>query len=104
MSRGGLKQTEIVSVRLSPEERDSVRERAAICGKPISTYMREVALGSVPRVRRGHLERKTIYHLSRIGSNLNQIARTANATGRLGDARKIEAAIEELTQAIERLA
>ena len=70
MPRGGLKQTEIVSVRLSPEERDSVRERAAICGKPISTYMREVALGSVPRVRRGHLERKTIYHLSRIGSNL----------------------------------
>ena len=104
MPRGGPKQTEIVSVRLSPEDRDALSERAVICGKPISTYMRTVSLGSVPKARPGHLERKAIYHLSRIGNNLNQLARTANATGRLPHARLIEAAIEELTRAIEELA
>ncbi len=103
MPSGGPKQTVVVSVRLSTEERELLSERAVICGKPISTFIREVSLGSVPKARPGHLERKAIYHLSRIGNNLNQLARTANATGQLEDARRIEAALEEVTRAIERL-
>lgn len=99
-----VKRTEALLVRLAPEERRAIRERAHLCGKGASTYMREVALGSVPRARPQRLEQKAVYHLSRIGNNLNQLAHAANATGRLAESRRIMRALEELTEAIRRLA
>ena len=98
------KRTEALLVRLAPGERRTIRDRAHLCGKGVSTYMREVALGAVPRARPRRLEQKTVYHLSRIGNNLNQLAYIANATGRLTDSRLIAQVLEELTTAIRRLA
>ena len=95
--------TEVLRVRLAPEEREVIRARAEQCRKPVSTFVREVALGSVPRARPRRLEEKAVYHLGRIGNNLNQIARTANATGRLDEARRLDEALAELLDAIRRL-
>ncbi len=95
--------TEVLRVRLAPEEREVIRARAEQCRKPVSTFVREVALGSVPRARPRRLEEKAVYHLGRIGNNLNQIARTANATGRLDEARQLDEALAELLDAIRRL-
>ena len=99
-----VRRTEALLVRLAPDERRTIRERAHFCGKGASTYMREVALGAVPKARPQRLEQKAIYHLSKIGNNLNQLAHVANGTGRLGDARQIMRALEELTEVIRRLA
>ena len=62
---------DLLRVRLSPEERQVIRARAEQCRKPMPTIVRELALGSVPRARPGRLEEKAIYHLGRIGNNLN---------------------------------
>lgn len=108
MSAGALspesKRTERLEVRLSPEERQTLGARAQQCGKPVSTFVREVALGSVPRARPGQVDEKAVYHLGRIGNNLNQLARAANATGRLPDERRLKAALDELVAALRRLA
>ena len=43
--------SELLRVRLSPEERHVIRARAEQCREGRSTFVREVALGSVPRER-----------------------------------------------------
>ena len=96
--------TEVVSVRMSPEELRTVNDRAVDCGKCLSTYVREVALGAVPRARPRRLEQETVYQLGRIGNNLNQIAYVANATGRLATERRLHEVLDELLDAVRRIA
>ena len=78
--------------------------RADLCGQCLSTYMRRVALGSIPRARPRRIEQKTVYHLGRIGTNLNQFTRIANTTERIDCSRRLAAILSELTEAIRRLA
>ena len=96
--------TEIVSVRMSPDELQAVAQRAHDCGKCLSTYMRVVALGSIPRARPRRLEQEAVYQLGRIGNNLNQLAYVANATGRLATERRLHEVLDELLDAVRRIA
>ena len=96
--------TEIVSVRMSPDELGAIRQRAHDCGKCLSTYMRIVALGSIPRARPRRIEQEAVYQLGRIGNNLNQLARVANSTGQIRQVRSLEQALEELLDAVRVLA
>lgn len=96
--------TEIVSVRMSPDELRAIRARADDCGKCLSTYMRIVALGSIPRARPRRIEEKAVYQLGKIGNNLNQLAKVANSTGRVSDARHLEEVLDGLLDAVRKLA
>ena len=96
--------TEIVSVRMSPEELRDVARRAHDCGKCLSTYMRIVALGSIPRARPRRLEQEAVYQLGKIDNNLNQLTRVANRTARLGEAHYLQEILEELLDADRKLA
>lgn len=77
--------TVIRSSRYTPAEWAAVKQRATSAGKPPGAFVREAALtGQViqqpPRkISRGD---RTVFELSRIGNNLNQLARAANASGR----------------------
>lgn len=99
----GAKHTDVLSVRFSPAQRRQLAERADLCGRPLSTYVREVVLGKVPRARPGRFDQQAIYHLGRIGGNLNQIARTANVTGRIEETRRLREALDELLAALRSL-
>ena len=95
--------TEIVSVRMSPEELRDVARRAHDCGKCLSTYMRIVALGSIPRARPRRVEQEAVYQLGKIGNNLNQLTKVANSTGRLGEARLLQEVLNGLLDAVRKL-
>jgi hypothetical protein len=60
-------------------------------------------LGTIPRARPRRVEEKAIYHLGRIGNNLNQLAFVANATGRLGDTRHLHEVLNQILRAIRHL-
>ena len=79
------------------------RGRVFLCGQCLSTYMRRVALGSIPRARPRRIEQKTVHQLSKIGNNLNQLTRVANSTGRLDHSQRLQKVLNELTKAIRRL-
>ena len=96
--------TEIVSVRMSPDELRAVAQRAHDCGKCLSTYMRIVALGSIPRARPRRIEQEAVYQLGKIGNNLNQLTRVANATGQIRQVQSLEQALDELLDAVRVLA
>ena len=73
-----------VLVRLLPEERATVEEKAATAGLSLAAYGRACMLGDAgPRAkRRPPVERellaRTNGELNRVGNNLNQIARALN--------------------------
>jgi hypothetical protein len=94
---------ERVTVRLTAEERRLLERRAGDCGRTVSTFMREAALGSVPRRSAGAAGRETRYHLGRIGNNLNQLAHKANSTGRLTAERELLATVAELRRILEEI-
>ena len=94
------RRTEMMCVRLFPEERDHLKQRAADCGRPLSTYVREVALGATPRARPHRIEREAVHHLARVGNNLNQLARAANAKGRVELSQRLDEVLGEVIGAI----
>ena len=94
----------IVKVRVSVGEHRVILERAKECGKGTSTYMREVALGSVPRARPRRIEMHAIHQLARIGNNLNQLARVANTLRRVDLSQRLAQVLAEVEAAVRRLA
>ncbi len=91
------------SVRLTRGELSSLRARAHAAGLTVSEFLRRVAFGQAIRARRNHLDRDAIYHLSKIGTDLNQLTRVANTTGQLVALELIEPVLEAVRRAIDEL-
>ena len=69
----------VVPVRFHDAEWEYLRELAESCGLPTSTYLREIALGYQPKERPSQVEEAAVYHLAKIGANLNQLQAKINA-------------------------
>lgn len=68
-------------VRFSPEEIARVSERARSCGYTSARYIRETALGAIPKARH-HADRDTLLReLARIGRDLERLTRIAELHG-----------------------
>jgi hypothetical protein len=90
------------AVRFAPAEWAAVEAKAALAGMTPSRFIREAALGLEVKARRGAEGARLVHQLGRIGSNLNQLARLANARGFIiGD--RIEAVLAEVLEAIGKL-
>jgi hypothetical protein len=91
------------SLRLTPGELAVIRGKARAAGLPVSTYLRQVALGKKVRVRRGQVRRDTVYQLIKVGTNINQLARAANTAGQVVALELLEAALQELRRVLDKL-
>ena len=93
--------TLVKPVRFAPEEWEKIQARAAEVRLPPSTYVRQTTLGyRLP----GRINTAAVVALGRIGNNLNQLTRIANTTGSLEDSQHLEAVLNQLLDAIRRLA
>ncbi len=89
-----------VTVSLNERERALVEAKAVRAGLPVAAYLR--AAGAGRRLDRRINDR--VYHqLARIGVNVNQMARVANASGRLPELERLRALSEELLEMRRRL-
>ena len=68
----------IIFVRLKESEYKVISESARESGLNNSVYIRKILLGYKVRKRKNVNSEKAIYELSKIGNNLNQIAKRAN--------------------------
>lgn len=91
--------TEILPVRLAPEERVYLEEQAELCGLALGTYIRSVALGVTPRARHKAAELALVRQLARCGNNLNQLVRLSHE-GRLPGGRTLLQAVEDVGERI----
>ncbi|WP_448208617.1 plasmid mobilization protein [Azospirillum sp. sgz302134] len=103
MSSGSDKRqrTEILRVRLSPAELEALEARAQGVNRTVAAFVREVALGQSVRVKDTSA---TIAALSRVGNNLNQLAKRAHQTGHVPAAEALAPLLDEVRAAIEGLA
>jgi hypothetical protein len=97
------KRIEHSMVRFTADEFALIRERARECGKPPARYIRETALGAVPRVRRSAANAAVIRELARIGNALTQLAAVARGSNTPADTAAIEAALGEVLETIRRI-
>jgi len=88
-------------VRFAPDEWHKIQVRAAEVRLPPTTYVRQTALGY--RLS-GRINSRAVAELGRIGNNLNQLTRVANATGRTDQTKRLETVLNELIEAVRRLA
>jgi mobilization protein NikA len=80
-------------VRWTPSEIASVTQRAKECELPVARFVRECALGAVPKAARNVDQKALLRELSRSGNNLNQLAHEAHARDLFPAQEKIEAAL-----------
>jgi hypothetical protein len=91
--------TVIKSVRFRPGEWAEVEARAAEARLSPARYLRLAALGA--RFG-GRVDSEAVRQLARVGNNLNQIARTANATGRVELSRRVAEVLDQVAAALGR--
>ena len=89
-----------IYVRWAPSELARVRMRADSLNLPVSRYVREVALGHRLKSR---ADAMLIHHLNRIGVTVNQLAKVANATKRLGSEDRLREVLARLDQILYEL-
>jgi hypothetical protein len=75
VSHGPL--TRHVTSRITAAEAESLAERARECDLPVAAYVRRVLRGATPSPRRAEAH-AAVVALSRVGNNLNQLARLAH--------------------------
>jgi hypothetical protein len=86
-------------IRLTAAERELLGEKAAAAGVTLSALIRVAVLGY--RLQPALVWREAMNELNRIGINLNQIARHADATGALHA--DLGETLAEVRQAISRI-
>jgi Mobilization protein NikA len=94
-------------VKLTEEERDQLRARAAELGMSVPRLMVEAALSGMetPTERRRTVaelfEARRL--LSTVANNVNQLARSANISGQVPTGRRIEQTLAEVDELVAQL-
>ena len=93
-----------LQVKLTPEEREQLRERATQLGVSVPRLMVESALSGVetPAERRQMIadlfEARRL--LATVANNANQLARLANTSGELGSQERLQSTLGEVDEVI----
>lgn len=95
------KRPHILRVRLSDTELAALTQRAEAVNRTVAAYVRDVALGQSPRTRD---TMALVAALSRVGNNLNQLAKRAHQTGHVPAAEALDPLLDEVRALIEGLA
>jgi hypothetical protein len=104
MGRPSQNYTKRVTIRLKPEEFEQLRQDAETAAVELATIARAHIVGApVPRRARRHSADHVIFaralmHLGRLGGNLNQIAKVANAKGDLTAVQNVAVLRSEVAQ------
>lgn len=102
-----LERTALIPIRVKPEEKEMITKKAEAAELSVSEYLRSLANGATitPRRKRAYLRDPAFAEytrqLARIGNNLNQLARWANAEKTTIEAVRITAHLVAIEEAIE---
>lgn len=89
------RRTHRIGVNVNDAERALIEAKAEATGLSVGVYLRQAGVGA----RLSSRVNDRVYHqLSRIGVNVNQMARVANATGRLPELEKLQALLAQILE------
>jgi len=82
-------------IRFHPTELARITARAQACGQTPARFIRETALGSIPKARHDAVTVPLVSELARIGRSLDQLARLAQAGQDAALAKRVRGALDE---------
>jgi hypothetical protein len=83
-------------IRFHPEELDRIRAHAQACGQTSARFIRETALGAIPKARHDAAADPLLRELARIGRCLDQAVRLEQAGQHTGLGARAAAALDRL--------
>jgi hypothetical protein len=91
-------------IRFAPDELAAVGRRARTCGRTPARFIREAALGAIPKARHNEARDRILLALARVGGQLSVLARHANGDDQgEADGARLAAALTEHRAAIRAL-
>lgn len=82
--------------RVSPSEKEKIRANAEAAGLSLSDFMRQACLDPILVVRENAIDKDFVYHLLKIGNNLNQLTKHANSLKMGYDSKRLHALLDRL--------
>jgi len=101
----GERRTEFAGCQLTPSERADLEAWATAAGLSISEYLRRLIYGRhlpPPTVSRSDL-RAVAVEITRVGTNLNQLAYQANVAGQIRSEEMLHAVLDQVVAAMARV-
>lgn len=100
--RRGTHARQFLSVRMTDVEKETIKRRAAAYGMKVSDFARTVLLSELkepppPRTDPAAV-RALAFELSKVGTNLNQIAKRANEAAKIGGDKELAALMAMQTE------
>lgn len=94
-----------INIRLTESEFELAKERASVCGLSVANWIRSSSFNSRVPIAKKPLYHKEIYtSLSRIGGNLNQLAKLSNTGFNDYDELVVQIrAVNELLKSIQKI-
>lgn len=101
---GGRRRSAQMLLRLTPEEREEIASKAREAGMTQADFVLESVRGTRVFVQRD-VEKTTLlfgirYQVSRVGNNLNQIARVLNSAAKVNRSMAVEAELANIDDAV----
>ena len=91
-------------IRFHPDELAHITERARACGRTPARFIRETALGAIPKARQHAPTDAALCELARIGKNLDELARLAQAGRHAALTERLAAVLDEHWARVRQLA
>ena len=91
-------------IRFAPDELAAICRRAHMCGRTPARFIREAALGAIPKARHNEDRDRILLALARLGGQLSVLARRVNdGNQHESDGAQLAAALAEHRTAIRAL-
>jgi len=91
--RRGKYARQFLSVRMTDAEKETIKRRAAGYGMKVSDFARTVLLSNLKEPTPSRTDpaaiRALMFELSKVGTNLNQLARRANEAAKIGGEKEL---------------
>lgn len=103
----GERRTAAIKVQLTPSERAELDARAAVTGRSLSDFVRIVLLSDLkapaPSARDPQAIRALTVEITRVGTNLNQLAHIANERRALPREKELQEVSRRIVTALEKV-
>ena len=90
-------------IRFSDKEWAVIVDHARLCGRPPARYVRETALGAVPRSTRTQATAPIIHELGRLGTQLRRLSDQLIATGDSSQTQQLDELLTEILRTVHQL-
>jgi hypothetical protein len=90
-------------IRFSAQEWAVIVDHARLCGRAPARYVRETALGAVPRSTRAQAAAPIIHELGRLGTQLRRLTEQLSATPDSPQAKQLDQLLTEILSTVQQL-